>query len=93
MTDELDRLFADEEPEVEASAPSPTESMTQEDEEQLRRIAARASSSHEEMDDGGSGYSWRGFSPVQRLILAVLVLLNIIVIGFGILVVTGNFTL
>ncbi|MEM7114156.1 MAG: hypothetical protein AAF614_17100 [Chloroflexota bacterium] len=93
MTDELDELFSSEEPEVETPTPAPTESMTQEDEEQLRRIAARVSSSHEEMDDGGSGYSWRGFSPAQRLILAILVLLNIIVISFGVLVVGGYINL
>lgn len=93
MTDELDELFADDES-AEIEAPASAASMTQEDEEQLRRISARVSSSHEEMDDGSSGgYSWRGFSPAQRLILAILVLLNIIVIGFGIMVVTGNFTL
>lgn len=94
MTNELDELFAGEEPEeTEPLASASTERMTEEDEEQLRRISARTSSSQEEMDDSGSGYSWRGFSPAQRLILAILVLLNILVIGFGVLVISGRFTL
>ncbi len=41
---------------------------------------------------GGSGrsrYSFRNFTPMQRLILGILFLLNIGAIGFGVLVVMG----
>ncbi|HFQ94255.1 MAG TPA: hypothetical protein ENK32_09615 [Anaerolineae bacterium] len=37
----------------------------------------------------GGGFSLDQFSPGQRLVLAILVILNIIVIGFGLLVVLG----
>lgn len=93
MDDELDELLTDEEPEIEAPAAAASSTLSQDDEERLRRIATRASTSHSAIDEGGSGFSWRSFSPAQRLILAVLILLNIVVISFGILVVTGRFTL
>ncbi|MCP4419824.1 MAG: hypothetical protein GY805_24695, partial [Chloroflexi bacterium] len=38
----------------------------------------------------GSRFAWKNFSPGQRLILALLVLLNIIIGTIGLLVVTGN---
>ncbi|KAA3660426.1 MAG: hypothetical protein DWQ04_19470 [Chloroflexi bacterium] len=44
-------------------------------------------------DSSGSGFSLRNFTPGQRLILAVLVLLDILAILFGVLVVTGLFSL
>ncbi len=41
----------------------------------------------------GSGFSLGNFTPGQRLILAVLVLLDIVAILFGVLVITGRFSL
>ncbi len=41
----------------------------------------------EESVSSGGGFSLDQFSPGQRLVLAILVILNIIVIGFGLLVV------
>jgi len=47
-----------------------------------------------ESDSGsGSGFSLRNFTPGQRLILAVLVLLDILAILFGVAVITGLFSL
>ncbi|HID51835.1 MAG TPA: hypothetical protein EYP41_07360 [Anaerolineae bacterium] len=40
-----------------------------------------------ENTSSGGGFSLDQFSPGQRLVLAILVILNIIVIGFGLLVV------
>ena len=44
----------------------------------------------EESSSGGSGFAWSNFTPGQRLILALLVLLNIIIGAVGLMVVTGN---
>ncbi len=41
----------------------------------------------EPKSSSGGGFSLDQFSPGQRLVLAILVILNIIVIGFGLLVV------
>jgi hypothetical protein len=57
--------------------------------DQLRRKSARTSAAQGEMREAEPG----GWTPGQRLIIALLVLLNIIVIGFGILVLTGRFAL
>lgn len=40
-----------------------------------------------------SGFSLSNFTPGQRLILAILVLLDIVAVLFGVLVVTGRFSL
>ena len=68
--------------------------------EQLRRKSARGESLDDDLDSddaffseessGGSGFAWRDFTPGQRLTLALLVLLNIIMGTIGLLVVTGN---
>jgi hypothetical protein len=69
--------------------------------EQLRRKSARGESLDDDLDGddaffseessgGGSGFAWRDFTPGQRLTLALLVLLNIIMGTIGLLVVTGN---
>lgn len=56
----------------------------------LRRKSARAGSAYEALpedeftDSGSSGFSLQALTPTQRLIVAVLVLLNVIVIGLGI---------
>lgn len=68
--------------------------------DRLRRKSARS----ETMDDdlaldeelparsGDSGFSLSNFSSTQRLVLAILVLLDILAIGFALLVITGRFS-
>lgn len=68
--------------------------------DQLRRKSARGESLDDDLasDDeffseesnGGSRFAWRNFTPGQRLILALLVFLNIVMGVIGLLVVTGN---
>lgn len=71
--------------------------------DQLRRKSTRGESldddlaedtffSEEASSSSGrsSGFAWRNFTPGQRLILALLVLLNIIMGAIGLLVITGN---
>lgn len=63
-----------------------------EDFEHLREKSVRSSSVYEDMDGlegSGGGGILSQFSPIQRLILAVLVLLDIIVVGFVILSITN----
>ena len=63
--------------------------------EQLRQKSARSGSMYDDMEaDGagqssGSSFSWSSFSSGQRLVLALLIVLDIVAIGFGVLVVTG----
>lgn len=65
--------------------------------DQLRETSARSETLYNEMDDdalveggsSGSGFSLSNFSPGQRLVLAVLVVLNVLMLGFGLLVVLG----
>lgn len=75
--------------------------------EQLRHQSARTGSTYEEMemdmdedefdefeDDGSSSrFSLGNFTSTQRLILAILVFLDILAIGFGVLVVMGQISL
>lgn len=68
--------------------------------DQLRRKSARGESLDDDLDSddaffseessSGSGFAWRNFTPGQRLALALLVLLNIIMGTIGLLVVTGR---
>ena len=68
--------------------------------EQLRRKSARGESLDDDLDSddaffseessSGSGFAWRDFTPGQRLALALLVLLNIVMGTIGLLVITGN---
>ena len=68
--------------------------------DQLRRKTARGESLDDDLDSdeaffseersGGSGFAWRNFTPGQRLTLALLILLNIVIGAIGLLVVTGN---
>jgi hypothetical protein len=53
-----------------------------------RRASAQEDVDYEEDDSSGGGLLGQ-FTPLQRLILAVLVLANIIVIGFVVLSITG----
>jgi len=64
--------------------------------EQLRQKSARSGSMYDEMEadgagqsGGGSSFSWSSFSSGQRLVLALLIVIDIIAIGFGVLVMTG----
>ncbi len=60
--------------------------------DQLRERSKRSSAVHDDMDDFGSsrggGFASQ-FSPIQRLILAVLVLLDVFVVGFVLLSIMG----
>jgi hypothetical protein len=68
--------------------------------DQLRRKSTRGQSLDDDLDgdeaffsdesNSGSGFAWSNFSPGQRLVLALLVLLNIIIGTIGLLVITGN---
>ncbi len=66
--------------------------------DQLRDKSARTSASHDAMDmsvddefsGGGSGFALSNFTTAQKLILLALLLLDIVAIGFGILVATGR---
>lgn len=63
--------------------------------DQLRQTSARSETMYNDLDDefdegsGGSGFSLGQFSPGQKLILAILVVLNVLMIGFGLMVVLG----
>lgn len=62
--------------------------------DRLRQQSARASSASggmtlEEERSSGGGFSLNQFTPGQRMILAILVLLNVIVGGVAILALTG----
>jgi len=64
--------------------------------DQLRRSSARSETMFNDLDEeqpeesgGGSGFSMSNFSPGQRLVLALLVVLDIIVIGICLVVVWG----
>ena len=64
--------------------------------EQLRQKSTRSGSMYDEMEtdnsgqsSGGSSFSWSSFSSGQRLVLALLIVLDILAIGFGVLVVAG----
>lgn len=73
--------------------------------DQLRHHSARSGSTFDEMEtepepeedpfaeNGRSRFSLGNFTSTQRLILALLVVLDILAIGFGVLVVLGRVTL
>lgn len=80
------------------AADLPTESFDEVDQfDQLRETSARSETLYNEMDDdvfnesndGSNGFSLSNFSPGQKLVLAILVVLNVLMIGFGLLVITG----
>ena len=68
--------------------------------DQLRRKSTRGESLDDDLDSddaffsdessSSSGFAWSSFTPGQRLVLALLVLLNIIIGTIGFLVITGN---
>jgi hypothetical protein len=95
-----DDLFSDDEGSSLADDLPPIEDLDDEF-DQLRRKSTRGESLDddlasddtffsEESNRSGSGFAWRNFTPGQRLTLALLVLLNIIMGTVGLLVVTGN---
>lgn len=55
--------------------------------DQLRQKSVRTSAAYAEID---AEEAPRGFSPNQRLVVALLVLLNILIFGFAILLATGR---
>ena len=64
--------------------------------EQLRRKSARSGSMYDDMESDnegqssdGSSFSWSSFSSGQRLVLALLIVLDILAIGFGVMVLAG----
>lgn len=59
--------------------------------DRLREKSARTSSSFDEMEESGSGImGWfNRLTPVQKLIIAVLVLVDVIIIGFVIFYMLG----
>lgn len=61
--------------------------------EQLRQKSMRSASSFEDVDElssgGGSGFLGQ-FTPVQRIILGVLVIVDVLVIAYVILAITGR---
>ena len=80
----------------EEDAPSDGGSDDDDQFEQLRQKSARSGSMYDEMETdgegqngGGSSFSWSNFSSGQRVVLALLIVVDILAIGFGVLVVTG----
>ena len=83
----------------EDETPASDESIELEDDdgfEQLRQKSARSGSMYDDMETdsdgqsrGSSSFSWSSFSSGQRLVLALLVVLDILAIGFGVMVVAG----
>jgi hypothetical protein len=99
MTDDFDDLRDDDLEEEEGPAFVQSPDLEEEDEfGHLRRKSARVGSAYgetmveDEMTTSSSGgFSLGNFTPAQRLVLAILVFLDILAIGFGILVITGRF--
>jgi hypothetical protein len=70
--------------------------------DQLRRKSTRGGSLDDELASedtffneersvrSGGGFAWGSFTPGQRLVLALLVLLNIVMGAIGLMVITGN---
>lgn len=69
--------------------------------DQLRRKSTRGGSLDDDLDSDetlfsneengrSGGFAWGSFTPGQRLILALLVLLNIVMGAIGLMVITGN---
>lgn len=92
-------LFSDDEGSTPVTEELPPLDEIDDEFDQLRRKSTRGESLDDELDgddalfseeSSSSGFSWSNFSPGQRLILALLVLLNIVIGIVGLLVVTGN---
>jgi hypothetical protein len=94
MTDDFSNLRQDEDQE---EIPDWTEQGGDDAFDQLRRKSARTGAMHDEMAEdeeffessSSLSFSLGNFTPTQRLILAVLILLDVLAVGFGLLVITG----
>ena len=98
--DEMVDEFDDEAPDWVRDIAAEDETESEDDSfDQLRRKSARAGAASEgtvmedEGDSNGAGLSLSHLSPPQRLILAVLLLLDVVVIILGILAVSGRISL
>ncbi|MCP4422199.1 MAG: hypothetical protein GY805_36775 [Chloroflexi bacterium] len=95
-----DDLFSDDEGSTAVVEDLPPLDDIDDEFDNLRRKSTRGESLDDDLDgdeeffsdesSSGSRFAWKNFSPGQRLILALLVLLNIIIGTIGLLVVTGN---
>jgi len=93
-------LFSDDEDTISATGDLPPLDDIDDEFDNLRRKSTRGESLDDDLDEddaffndassSSSGFSWSNFTPGQRLILALLVLLNIIVGIVGLLVITNN---
>ncbi len=95
MAEDDDFLFDDDEPEGEGTE---WVSNLDDDFDRLREASARSTDLYDDMEigaaaGGGIGGFLSRLSPGQRLIIAVLFLLDVLVFGCGLLVVTGVITL
>lgn len=105
MSADFDSVFGDddfnfEDPIEEGQEDLTVERIPEDDgfEDMFRQQAARTETSFDEMEadnyfeaeESGSGFSLGSFTAVQRLIIGLLVLLNILAIGFGVLLLTGT---
>lgn len=64
--------------------------------EQLRRKSARTGSMYDDIESGdevrtsgSSSFSWSSFSSGQRLVLALLIVLDILAVAFGVMVIAN----
>jgi hypothetical protein len=64
--------------------------------DQLRETSARSETLYNDISDdsinesgGSGGFSFSSFSSGQKLVLAILVVLNVMMIGFALLVISG----
>jgi hypothetical protein len=105
MADDFMREFRDEDDHLEPEIPDweqqlgeVEETEDEDDIDRLRRRTVRTGAAYDDMSadetavvmSTQSGGLISSFTPAQRLILAILLLLNIIVIGLGVLAVTGR---
>ncbi|MFQ5399820.1 MAG: hypothetical protein ACE5E7_09505 [Anaerolineae bacterium] len=65
--------------------------------DELRRQSTRIATAFDDdldmgMDEPGGldGFSFSNFTPGQRLVLALLLVLDVVVIGIGVLIITGR---
>jgi hypothetical protein len=103
MSQDFDNFLDDYEEEEEPNVVTVEDEVLAGEEDEFDRLR-RKSARSETMDDdlafdeelpassSDSGFSLSNFSSMQRLVLAILVLLDILAIGFALLVITGRFS-
>jgi len=103
MSQDFDNFLDDYEEEEEPNVVTVEDEVLAGEEDEFDRLR-RKSARSETMDDdlafdeelpassSDSGFSLSNFSSTQRLVLAILVLLDILAIGFALLVITGRFS-